>query len=181
MSLDISLLTFSLFLTLFMEIKQNVLMFLTFFNFILKLFLEIHTRKKGTFWAPMYKIHTDPIFLLVGPWNSPFASFIDSNLFYFSSKWSKMVIFELSLTVDTYTGIHIERLKISLYTFFKPSVISKIQVYRSALFTIFKWRNQDLSKKEGRRRRVSEGRSSRILMKLGNLKLGPISPIISKN
>ena len=40
-----------------------------------------------------------------------------------------------------------ERGKISLYTFFNPLIISKIQVYRSALFTIFKWRNQDLSKK----------------------------------
>ena len=40
--------------------------------------------------------------------------------------------------IDTYTGINIDRLKISLYTFFKPLIISKIQVYRSTLFTIFK-------------------------------------------
>ena len=39
---------------------------------------------------------------------------------------------------------------------------------------------KNLSKKKGGERRVSEGRSSWILMKLGNLKLGPIFPILSK-
>ena len=39
---------------------------------------------------------------------------------------------------------------------------------------------KNLSKKKGGKRRVFEKRSSRILMKLCNLKLGPISPILSK-